>query len=149
MCGIIGYTGRKSAARVITNGLVRLEYRGYDSAGIAILQDGKINVRKKPGKLHVLTDELRRSPLDGTSGIGHVRWATHGVPNETNAHPHLACNGRIAVVHNGIIENHLSLKKELLKERHKFASETDTEIIPHLIEKYYKGNLLEAVRRAV
>ena len=111
MCGIIGYTGKKSAARVVTNGLVRLEYRGYDSAGIAILQDGKIDVRKKTGKLHVLTDELRRSPLDGTCAIGHVRWATHGVPNEVNAHPHLSCNKRIAVVHNGIIENHLALKK--------------------------------------
>lgn len=149
MCGIIGYTGKKDASRVLVNGLKRLEYRGYDSAGLAILQNGGVTFSKKPGKLHVLTDELKRFPLEGTTGVGHVRWATHGIPNELNAHPHAGCKGRIAVVHNGIIENHLPLKKELIKEGHKFLSDTDTEVIPHLIEKYYKGNLLEAVRKAV
>ena len=149
MCGIIGYTGRKDAARVLINGLRRLEYRGYDSAGLAILQEHEISFSKKPGKLHVLEDELKRFPLEGNAGIGHVRWATHGIPNEINAHPHLAAGGRIAVVHNGIIENHQELKKQLAKEGHKFVSQTDTEVIPHLVEKFYKGNLLEAVRRAV
>lgn len=149
MCGIIGYAGKKVAAKVLTNGLRRLEYRGYDSAGIAVLQDGSISFSKKAGKLHVLTDELKRFPLEGNIGAGHVRWATHGVPNEINAHPHLDCTGQIAVVHNGIIENHQALKTILIKEGHKFVSDTDTEVIPHLIEKYYKGYLLEAVRQAV
>jgi len=148
MCGIVGYTGKKDAAKVLINGLKRLEYRGYDSAGLAILQNSSIALSKKPGKLHVLTDELKRFPLEGNTGIGHVRWATHGVPNEINAHPHLDCSGRISVVHNGIIENHQALKKQLIKEGHKFLSDTDTEVIPHLIEKYYEGNLLEAVRKA-
>ncbi|NQU95688.1 MAG: glutamine--fructose-6-phosphate transaminase (isomerizing) [Candidatus Omnitrophica bacterium] len=149
MCGIIGYAGKKVAAKVLINSLRRLEYRGYDSAGIAVLQDGSINFSKKAGKLHVLTDELKRFPLEGNIGAGHVRWATHGVPNEVNAHPHLDCTGKIAVVHNGIIENYQALKTMLIKEGHKFVSDTDTEVIPHLIEKYYKGYLLEAVRQAV
>ncbi|MBN1354000.1 MAG: glutamine--fructose-6-phosphate transaminase (isomerizing) [Candidatus Omnitrophica bacterium] len=148
MCGIIGYTGKKSAAKTLINGLHRLEYRGYDSSGMAVVYDGIISLSKKPGKLHVLTDELKRFPLEGNTGVGHVRWATHGVPNEINAHPHLDCKGQIAVVHNGIIENHQALKKRLIREGHKFTSDTDTEVIPHLIEKYYKGNLLEATRRA-
>jgi len=148
MCGIIGYTGARNAAKVLIDGLKRLEYRGYDSAGIAILHEDSIEVSKKPGKLHVLTDDLRRFPLEGNTGVGHVRWATHGIPNETNAHPHLDCTGNIAVVHNGIIENYQLLKNQLKKEGHKFVSDTDTEVIPHLIEKYYDGNLLEAVRRA-
>ncbi len=149
MCGIIGYTGNKDAARVLVNGLRRLEYRGYDSAGLAILQNDSIALSKKAGKLHVLTDELKRFPLEGNTGIGQVRWATHGIPNEINAHPHFDCKREIAVVHNGIIENHRAFKTRLIKERHKFLSDTDTEVIPHLIEKYYKGDLLEAVRRAV
>lgn len=149
MCGIIGYVGEKDASAVITSGLKRLEYRGYDSAGVAILQQGAIAFNKKPGKLHVLTDELKRLPLEGLAGIGHVRWATHGIPNEINAHPHFDCKKKIAVVHNGIIENHQFLKEMLKKEGHKFISDTDTEVIPHLIEKYYKGNLLQAVRKAV
>src|SRR3989338_4003406 len=149
MCGIIGYTGKRDSAKVLINGLKRLEYRGYDSAGIAVLQDGSVTYSKKQGKLSVLIDELKRFPLEGNIGIGHVRWATHGVPNEINAHPHTDCKGRIAVVHNGIIENHQVLKKNLIKEGHKFRSDTDTEVIPHLIEKYYKGNLLEAVRKTI
>jgi len=149
MCGIIGYVGKKDASKVLTNGLRRLEYRGYDSAGMAILQEGGVQFSKKPGKLHVLTDELKRFPLEGNTGIGHVRWATHGIPNQVNAHPHFDCKGNLAVVHNGIIENHHALKKQLIKEGHKFTSDTDTEVIPHLIEKFYKGDLLEAVRRAV
>ena len=149
MCGIIGYTGKKNAAEVVISGLKRLEYRGYDSAGVAILQNGQTIFKKKPGKLHILTDELKRSPLKGTTGIGHVRWATHGIPNEINAHPHLDCSKKIAVVHNGIIENYQALKSQLIKEGHKFISDTDTEIIPHLIEKYYKGDLLSAVRKTI
>ncbi len=149
MCGIVGYTGNRDASGIIINGLRRLEYRGYDSAGIAISYGNSLTFSKKPGKLHVLTDELKRFPLEGVAGIGHVRWSTHGVPNETNAHPHSDCKGRIAVVHNGIIENHLALKKSLIKDGHKFISDTDTEVIPHLIEKYYNGNLAEAVRKAI
>ena len=148
MCGIIGYTGKRDAAKVLVNGLKRLEYRGYDSAGMAVLHDHTIVSSKKPGKLHVLIDELKRFPLEGTAGIGHVRWATHGIPNELNAHPHFDCRGRIAVVHNCIIENHQALKKTLMNEGHKFTSDTDTEVIPHLIEKHYTGDLTEAVRRA-
>jgi glucosamine--fructose-6-phosphate aminotransferase (isomerizing) len=149
MCGIIGYTGNRDAGKILINGLRRLEYRGYDSAGIAVLREGAVAFSKKAGKLHVLTDELKRFPLEGTTGTGHVRWATHGIPNEINAHPHFDCTGTIAVVHNGIIENHQPLRRQLMREGHMFASETDTEVIPHLIEKYYKGNLLDAVRRAV
>ncbi|MFH1380874.1 MAG: glutamine--fructose-6-phosphate transaminase (isomerizing) [Candidatus Omnitrophota bacterium] len=147
MCGIIGYTGKKDAAKVIIDGLKRLEYRGYDSAGIAILQNGQITFKKKPGKLHILTDELKRLPLGGVVGIGHVRWATHGIPNEINAHPHLDCSKKITVVHNGIIENHQALRNKLIKEGHKFISDTDTEVIPHLVEKYYQGDLLKAVQK--
>ena len=149
MCGIIGYTGKKSVSKVLLRGLKRLEYRGYDSAGAAVLQQNSIALIKKPGKLHVLIDELKHLPLEGNTGIGHVRWATHGIPNEVNAHPHLDSAGKIAVVHNGIIENHRALKRQLIKEGYKFVSDTDTEVIPNLIAKYYKGNLLEAVRRAV
>ena len=149
MCGIVGYTGKKRASKILINGLKRLEYRGYDSAGIAVMQDETLMISKKAGKLHVLTDELKRFPLEGYVGIGHVRWATHGIPNEINAHPHTDNKGEIAVVHNGIIENHQTLRKLLKKEGHKFTSDTDTEVIPHLISKYYRGNLLQAVRQAI
>jgi len=149
MCGIVGYTGRKNASKILVNGLKRLEYRGYDSAGIAVMQDEAVALSKKAGKLHVLTDELKRFPLEGSIGIGHVRWATHGVPNEINAHPHTDNKNKIAVVHNGIIENHQTLRKQLAKEGHKFISDTDTEVIPHLIAKYYKGDLLKAVRQTI
>jgi glutamine---fructose-6-phosphate transaminase (isomerizing) len=149
MCGIVGYIGNRHAQEVLLKGLKRLEYRGYDSTGVAILKSGKIGLAKRKGKLCVLADELVSDPIDGTVGIGHSRWATHGQPSNINAHPHLDCKGKIAVVHNGIIENYLSLKKSLIREGHKFLSETDTETIPHLIEKFYKGDLETAVLKAV
>ena len=148
MCGIVGYIGPRRAEEFLLNGLSRLEYRGYDSAGVAIIEEGAIHLRKKQGKLKVLADNLASRPLGGSLGVGHTRWATHGAPNETNAHPHLDCKGKIAVVHNGIIENYLTLKKSLAREGHKFISETDTETIVHLIEKFYKGDLERAVRKA-
>ncbi len=146
MCGIVGYIGNKSADSVLLVGLERLEYRGYDSAGIAIIDDNsELVIRKKSGKLRVLNEYLKEFPVSGTIGIGHTRWATHGEPTEINAHPHTDCTGKFAVVHNGIIENYLELREELIKEGHIFKTETDTEVIPHLLEKYYKGNLKEAV----
>jgi glutamine---fructose-6-phosphate transaminase (isomerizing) len=157
MCGIVGYVGKKSVVPVIVEGLRRLEYRGYDSAGIAVGGDGDgLQVRRAEGKLRNLEEAIRLKPLDGTYGVGHTRWATHGRPSEENAHPHRDCSGKIVVVHNGIVENYLSLKKKLVEEGHKFTTETDTEIIAHLVEKYFlkSGNgqrpsLEEAVRKAV
>ncbi|MFA5144234.1 MAG: glutamine--fructose-6-phosphate transaminase (isomerizing) [Candidatus Omnitrophota bacterium] len=149
MCGIVGYIGNKRAQDVLLKGLSRLEYRGYDSAGVAILDGRRINLVKRQGKLRMLDDALKNDPAKGVVGIGHTRWATHGVPNDINAHPHLDCTGKIAIVHNGIIENYLELKKTLAKEGHKFVSETDTEIIAHLIEKNYKGALETAVLKTV
>jgi glucosamine--fructose-6-phosphate aminotransferase (isomerizing) len=150
MCGIVGYIGARKAVPVILDGLKRLEYRGYDSAGIAVLEDGDVlAVRRAQGKLRNLEDVLRLSPIDGTYGIGHTRWATHGRPTEENAHPHRDCHGDIVVVHNGIVENYLALKQQLTAEGHRFCTETDTEVIAHLIEKYYDGNLENAVRDAV
>ena len=155
MCGIVGYVGKKSVVPIIIEGLRRLEYRGYDSAGIAVAGDGDgLQIRRAQGKLRNLEEAIRQNPLDGTYGIGHTRWATHGRPTEENAHPHRDCTGKIVVVHNGIVENYLSLKKKLIEEGHKFTTETDTEVIAHLVEKYSKGNgrhvpLEEAVRRAV
>ncbi|MGC1633884.1 MAG: glutamine--fructose-6-phosphate transaminase (isomerizing), partial [Candidatus Acidiferrales bacterium] len=144
MCGIVGYIGPKRVVPVILDGLKRLEYRGYDSAGIAVVQpDGKLEIRRAPGKLQNLEESIRITPLDGIYGIGHTRWATHGRPTEENAHPHRDCTGEIVVVHNGIIENYLELKHQLITEGHKFVTETDTEIIAHLIEKYSKGKSLE------
>ena len=134
MCGIIGYLGPKDPVEVIFQGLQRLEYRGYDSAGIAVIRDGGFEVRRSEGKLSRLGELLSRQPISGQVGIGHTRWATHGRPSETNAHPHVA--GEIAVVHNGIIENYLELKKELMAEGHRFSSETDSEIVAHLIDRY-------------
>src|SRR6204780_2224349 len=137
MCGIVGYVGKKSVVPVILDGLRRLEYRGYDSAGIAVAgnADG-LQIRRAEGKLRNLEEAIRVHPLDGTYGIGHTRWATHGRPTEENAHPHRDCTGKIVVVHNGIVENYLSLKKKLIEEGHTFTTETDTEIIAHLVEKY-------------
>jgi glucosamine--fructose-6-phosphate aminotransferase (isomerizing) len=137
MCGIVGYVGKKSVVPIIIEGLRRLEYRGYDSAGIAVAggADG-LQLRRAEGKLRNLEEVIRLKPLEGTYGIGHTRWATHGRPTEENAHPHRDCTGKIVVVHNGIVENYLSLKKQLIAEGHKFTTETDTEIIAHLIEKY-------------
>jgi glucosamine--fructose-6-phosphate aminotransferase (isomerizing) len=150
MCGIVGYIGPKKAVPIILDGLRRLEYRGYDSAGIAVLDDnGCLTVRRASGKLRNLEDALKLSPIDGAYGIGHTRWATHGRPTEENAHPHRDCHGDIVVVHNGIVENYLKLKQELTEEGHRFVTETDTEIIAHLVEKYYDGNLENAVRDAV
>jgi len=157
MCGIVGYVGKKEVVPVIIEGLRRLEYRGYDSAGIAVAGNGNgLQIRRAEGKLRNLEDVIRQKPLEGTYGIGHTRWATHGRPSEENAHPHRDCTGKIVVVHNGIVENYLSLKKKLVEEGHKFSTETDTEIIAHLIEKYFlkTGNghrppLEEAVRKAV
>jgi glucosamine--fructose-6-phosphate aminotransferase (isomerizing) len=157
MCGIVGYVGKKEVVPVIIEGLRKLEYRGYDSAGIAVAGNGTgLQIRRAEGKLRNLEEVIRLKPLDGTYGIGHTRWATHGRPTEENAHPHRDCTGKIVVVHNGIVENYLSLKKKLIAEGHKFTTETDTEIIAHLIEKHYfqTGNghkplLEEAVRKAV
>src|SRR5258708_1744321 len=150
MCGIVGYIGPKKAVPIILDGLRRLEYRGYDSAGIAVLEhDGCLTVRRASGKLRNLEDALRLNPVDGAYGIGHTRWATHGRPTEENAHPHRDCRGDIVVVHNGIVENYLALKHQLAGEGHRFVTETDTEVIAHLIEKYYDGNLENAVRDAV
>jgi glutamine---fructose-6-phosphate transaminase (isomerizing) len=157
MCGIVGYVGNKKVVPLILDGLKRLEYRGYDSAGIAVSGNGDgLQIRRAEGKLRNLEDVIRRKPLDGTYGIGHTRWATHGRPTEDNAHPHRDCTGRIVVVHNGIVENYLVLRKQLVNEGHKFVTETDTEIIAHLIEKHLvlgsNGTpcpLEEAVRRTV
>ena len=151
MCGIVGYIGPKPVVPLILDGLQRLEYRGYDSAGIAVVgQNGKLEIRRASGKLRNLEEALRKSPIEGTYGIGHTRWATHGRPTEENAHPHRDCTGEIVVVHNGIIENYLALKHELIREGHTFVTETDTEIIAHLVEKYAKNKPLEeAVRQTV
>ena len=149
MCGIVGYAGRQQAAPVLLEGLRRLEYRGYDSAGAAICNGTELQVRKKAGRLDQLADLLEAQPALGFTGIGHTRWATHGRPADENAHPHLDCAGRVAVVHNGIIENYLALREELIQRGHRFASETDTEVLPHLIEEYYRGDLLAAVRAAI
>src|SRR5579864_7460634 len=150
MCGIVGYIGNRKAVPIILDGLRRLEYRGYDSAGIAVLNgDNHLSVRRASGKLRNLEEAIRVNPLDGPYGIGHTRWATHGRPTEENAHPHRDCTGDIVVVHNGIVENYLQLKHQLQMEGHKFCTETDTEVVAHLVEKYYEGNLEDAVRKAV
>jgi glucosamine--fructose-6-phosphate aminotransferase (isomerizing) len=151
VCGIVGYIGPKKVVPVILDGLKRLEYRGYDSAGIAVVtQNGKLEIRRASGKLHNLEESLRLSPIDGIYGIGHTRWATHGRPTEQNAHPHRDCTGEIVVVHNGIIENYADIKQQLETEGHKFITETDTEVIAHLIEKNFgAGPLEEAVRKTV
>ncbi len=149
MCGITGYIGKDEAAPILIKGLARLEYRGYDSAGIAVLERGRIKTLKMPGKIKELYEGLKKTRLSGTTGVAHTRWATHGAPNYINAHPHYDCRKAIALVHNGIIENCEELKAQLKKEGHKFISDTDTEVLPHLIEKYYKGTLEDAVRRAL
>jgi len=150
MCGIVGYIGNRKAVPIILDGLRRLEYRGYDSAGIAVLNgDNQLAIRRASGKLRNLEEAIRVNPMDGPYGIGHTRWATHGRPTEENAHPHRDCKGDIVVVHNGIVENYLQLKHQLQLEGHNFVTETDTEVIAHLVEKHYDGNLEEAVRKAV
>jgi len=150
MCGIVGYVGQKRAVPIILEGLKKLEYRGYDSAGIAVYCDDKtIGIRRASGKLKNLEEAVRLDPIDGSYGIGHTRWATHGRPTEENAHPHRDCTGDVVVVHNGIVENFIPLKAQLQREGHVFKTETDTEIIAHLVEKHFKGNLEEAVRASV
>ena len=149
MCGIVGYIGSRPAVPVLLEGLTKLEYRGYDSAGVAFPERNVIEVVKAVGKLKVLKDKLAGAMPDVTIGIGHTRWATHGRPSDINSHPHLDDKGRFAVVHNGIIENYISLREWLQKEGHTFLSETDTEVIPHLIEYYYNGDLETAVRQAL
>lgn len=152
MCGIIGYIGEREAQPILLGGLKRLEYRGYDSCGMVTFLSHKksLSVRKLPGKVKDLEELLKKKPLLGTPGLSHNRWATHGAPNQVNAHPHLDCKGEIAIVHNGIIENYSLIKKELVKDGHRFLSQTDTEVIVHLIEKFYcNSSLEEAVRKAL
>lgn len=150
MCGIVGYAGGRPALPILVDGLRRLEYRGYDSAGVAVLQDGIVDVRRAVGRLDNLVERLEREPAgEGRVGIGHTRWATHGRPSEANAHPHSDCTGDFVVVHNGIIENHAVLRRRLIEAGHRFTSETDTEVIAHLLEAEYDGDLPAAVRRVV
>jgi glucosamine--fructose-6-phosphate aminotransferase (isomerizing) len=150
MCGIVGYIGPKEAVPILLSGLKRLEYRGYDSAGIAVISCGKIHSRKIPGKINDLIGVIAKEPLPKAGlGIAHTRWATHGAPNKVNAHPHSSCDRKISVVHNGIIENYLKLKESLISEGHRFVSQTDTEVLAHLIEKFYKGDLKDAVIEAI
>ena len=149
MCGIIGYIGNRGATSLLLEGLKRMEYRGYDSAGVAVMNGNGVETRKAAGKISQLERALAASPVHGETGIGHTRWATHGVPNEGNAHPHIDCKGNIAVVHNGIIENSGTLKQGLQARGHKFTSDTDTEVIAHLIEEAFDGNLEDAVIEAL
>jgi glucosamine--fructose-6-phosphate aminotransferase (isomerizing) len=149
MCGIIGYVGGRPAAEILLRGLRSLEYRGYDSAGIAVLENHELHVEKRAGKLHALEDALEGRTLAGTTGIGHTRWATHGAPNDVNAHPHQDCTGEVVAIHNGIIENYLALRQELTERGHRLTSDTDTEVIPHLVEEFLNdgATLAEAVRQ--
>ncbi|MCD5414151.1 MAG: glutamine--fructose-6-phosphate transaminase (isomerizing) [Clostridiales bacterium] len=149
MCGIVGYIGKKEVVPILLEGLSKLEYRGYDSAGVAVCQDGKVTVRKNKGRLSVLEENLSVKKISGTLGIGHTRWATHGEPNDVNAHPHENTAGNIAVIHNGIIENYMKLKEWLIEEGKVFKSETDTEVIAHLIDYYFEGDLVLAVQKSV
>lgn len=149
MCGIVGYVGEKQAVNFLIDGLTKLEYRGYDSAGIAIFDGEKINVAKSVGRLAALKEKIKNHIPEGVIGIGHTRWATHGRPSDVNSHPHTDCSGKFAVVHNGIIENFMSLKEELMAKGHKFVSETDTEVVAHLLEDVYKGDFLQAVNEVL
>lgn len=149
MCGIVGYIGKKDATQVLLEGLEKLEYRGYDSAGIAVLENSEVKVKKFKGRLQVLRNRLQEETVNGNIGIGHTRWATHGEPSDINSHPHTNTTGSIAVVHNGIIENYMRIKQQLKEKGYNFVSETDTEVISHLIDYYYEGDLIEAVKKAV
>jgi glucosamine--fructose-6-phosphate aminotransferase (isomerizing) len=151
MCGIVGYTGGQDAVGILVDGLRRLEYRGYDSAGIAVQTPAGLDVRRSVGKIDRLRQAIERRPLAGTTGLGHTRWATHGRPSDRNAHPHVDCTRRLVVVHNGILENYLELKAELEREGHQFRSETDTEVMAHLIESARTNgqDLVAAVRWAI
>ena len=148
MCGIVGYLGNRQATEVLIEGLSKLEYRGYDSAGVAVNTGDELSVRKFKGRLQVLADDLEVNPIHGGLGIGHTRWATHGEPSDVNSHPHSNKDKSIAVVHNGIIENYLELREELQAEGYVFLSQTDTEVVAHLVDKFYEGNLLDAVYKA-
>ncbi|HSR30325.1 MAG TPA: glutamine--fructose-6-phosphate transaminase (isomerizing), partial [Anaerolineae bacterium] len=151
MCGIVGYVGSREATPIVLEGLKRLEYRGYDSAGLAVIQDGEIAIRRDAGKLVNLEALLVAEPVTGRIGMGHTRWATHGRPSQTNAHPHIDCTGQVVVIQNGIVENYRALRRELRAEGHHFASETDTEVIVHLVERYLEqeDDLVVAVRSAL
>ncbi len=149
MCGIIGYIGSKPAPNILIEGLRRLEYRGYDSAGLVTIHKGQFELRKKTGRINDLAALLRKQPVQGNTGLGHTRWATHGAPTDANAHPHLDQSGKIALVHNGVIENHQQIKERLLAKGHRFVSQTDTEVLAHLVGEYYNGDLTEAVRLAL
>lgn len=148
MCGIVGFLGKRNASEVLVEGLSKLEYRGYDSAGVAILNHGDINVKKCKGRLRNLEEKLNVEPLEGNLGIGHTRWATHGEPSDVNSHPHCNGNETVSVVHNGIIENYLSIKEWLTSKGYEFLSDTDTEVIPNLVDYYYEGDLIDAVIKA-
>ncbi len=149
MCGIVGYVGKKNVVPIVLEGLKKLEYRGYDSAGIAVIDKGKLSVLKCKGRIADLEKLVKKNHLSGNIGLGHTRWATHGDPSDRNAHPHTDGSGKIAVVHNGIIENYASLRKLLIAKGHQFKSDTDTEIFAHLIERFYKGDILKAVQKAL
>ena len=149
MCGIVGYIGDKNPVEIIMAGLHRLEYRGYDSAGVAVVNENGLDCVKSLGKLKIMDALLEERPLVGKLGIGHTRWATHGVPSEVNSHPHFDMQKEIAVVHNGIIENYQELRTTLTAEGVTFRSQTDTETIAHLVRKYYQGDLFKAVQRAL
>ncbi|MDR7867737.1 MAG: glutamine--fructose-6-phosphate transaminase (isomerizing) [Sporomusaceae bacterium] len=149
MCGIVGYIGPKQAMPFLIEGLKKLEYRGYDSAGIAVFDGGRVNVEKSVGRLSVLEKMVEQHPLEGHVGIGHTRWATHGRPSDANSHPHTDCTGKFVVVHNGIIENYLHIKEKLIAKGHKFTSETDTEVVAHLVEEYYEGDFEAAVKKVL
>ncbi|MCF8011702.1 MAG: glutamine--fructose-6-phosphate transaminase (isomerizing) [Clostridiales bacterium] len=149
MCGIVGYIGEQCAVPILLEGLAKLEYRGYDSAGIAVLDDGTVEVKKQKGKLNNLVNSMNGFYKEAVSGIGHTRWATHGRPNNENAHPHTDCTGKIAVVHNGIIENYMELREWLISRGHSFKSETDTEVLPHLIEELYQGDLVDTLQQVI
>jgi glucosamine--fructose-6-phosphate aminotransferase (isomerizing) len=149
MCGIVGYIGGKKAAPILINGLTKLEYRGYDSAGVATFEKNEIKIMKSKGRLAILEEIVKAQPPQGNIGIGHTRWATHGEPNDVNSHPHMSHSGKIAVVHNGIIENYMKLKEFLISKGYVFLSETDTEVVAHLVDYHYKGDLVKAVMESI
>ncbi|MDD4344020.1 MAG: class II glutamine amidotransferase, partial [Eubacteriales bacterium] len=149
MCGIVGYIGEKQAPHILLDGLRKLEYRGYDSAGIVTINENRLQLIKAEGKVDILESRLLKENPRGTVGIGHTRWATHGKPSDENSHPHLSNDCKVAVVHNGIIENYMDIKEELVAEGYKFYSETDTEVIVHLIKKYMDGSFEEAFLKTV